>query len=413
MTPSRRDLLRAGATGLATVAAGCNRLSQSSVGAWSYQVEFGRVGRPVFAEGTVYAGAEDKAVHAVDATTGERQWRYETGGSCARRLALGGNGVVYVESEDAILYALRDGTVRWRFETHAVAPRPILADGTVYLPDRAYVEGKDRGCLHALDARTGERRWTFRTDREFVAFSAVAGDTVVCTDRETHKARRSRVYALNDETGEPRWSAERRGRVVADAQGDVVAALALRQEVNDSGDDVADDELCVFDLETGRRRWSRTVGPNGTDAVRVADRRVLHSLSGSLVAREAATGKERWRVERFTGRRATSFQVADGTVYLATRDDTEDRAAIVAADVRDGTRRWRQPIDGITKIDRVALSGDAVYASSTFNPWRVVKLDADTGQQQWSHSVERGSAWTAGDGAVYLGTHEARLVALG
>jgi len=412
MTPSRRDLLRVSAAGLATVAAGCNSFLRSSVGAWSYEVAFGRVGRPAVGEGTVYAGAEDKAVHAVDAATGERRWRYETGGSCARPLTLGGNEVVYVESEDGALYALRDGKAHWQFETHAVAPRPTLTDGTVYLPDRAYVDGQDRGRLHALDARTGERRWTFRTDREFVALSAVAGDTVVCTDRETDRRRRSRVYALDARTGEPRWSAETRGRFVADARGDVVAALALRHEVNDSGEDVADDELRVFDLGSGRQRWSRTVGPNGTDAVRVADRGVLYGLSGSLVAREAATGEERWRVEGFTGRRATSFLVADGTVYLGTRDDAEDRAVVVAVDVRDGTRGWRQPLEETTNVERVALAGDAVYASSTFNPWRVIELGADTGRRRASHSVEGGSAWTAADGAVYVGTHDARLVAL-
>ncbi len=58
----------------------------------------------------MYVGSEDHYVYALDAQTGERLWRYETGGYVFASPAVA-DGVVYVGSVDDYLYALDVGSV--------------------------------------------------------------------------------------------------------------------------------------------------------------------------------------------------------------------------------------------------------------------------------------------------------------
>ena len=60
---------------------------------------------PAVANGTVYFGARDSKLYAVDASTGTKRWEYETGSWIESSPAIV-NGVVYVGSNDSRLYAL-------------------------------------------------------------------------------------------------------------------------------------------------------------------------------------------------------------------------------------------------------------------------------------------------------------------
>jgi outer membrane protein assembly factor BamB len=65
---------------------------------------------PAVAGGVVYVGSYDGHVYALDAKTGERLWRYQTGDEVVSSPAVAG-GVVYVGSWDDYLYALDVGSV--------------------------------------------------------------------------------------------------------------------------------------------------------------------------------------------------------------------------------------------------------------------------------------------------------------
>ena len=73
---------------------------------------------PTVAEGTVYFGADEGYLYAVEAVTGKEKWRFKTGDVIYSSPAIAG-GVVYVGSHDGHLYAIdaETGQAKWRFKT--------------------------------------------------------------------------------------------------------------------------------------------------------------------------------------------------------------------------------------------------------------------------------------------------------
>ena len=80
-------------------------------------------------------------------------------------------------SDDRRLYALdaRTGQEKWSFKTDGgVASSPAVAGGMIYI-------GSLDGRLYALDARTGQEKWSFKTGSP-VSSPAVAGGVVYFGD---------------------------------------------------------------------------------------------------------------------------------------------------------------------------------------------------------------------------------------
>ena len=71
------------------------------------------------------------------------------------------NGVVYVDSADGTLYALKasTGAKLWSFATNApMSSSPAVANGVVYV-------GSDDYNLYALKASTGAKLWSYAAKR--------------------------------------------------------------------------------------------------------------------------------------------------------------------------------------------------------------------------------------------------------
>ena len=85
---------------------------------------------------TVYLGATDKKVHAIDAATGEPRWTYTTGGVIlASSPAIDSNGVIYIGAYDGKLYALYPGgTLKRAWDTgQYIRSSPVIFGTTLYL----------------------------------------------------------------------------------------------------------------------------------------------------------------------------------------------------------------------------------------------------------------------------------------
>lgn len=138
------------------------------------------IGPPRVANGLVYAGAEPGVVFAFDADTGDHHWTYDIDGlpsdgiphddpdpiAEARRRGdpyapvAATENRVYVTSWDFSLTALdaATGEHQWRFSLGShrldVMHAPVIVDGTVYIQT-------ENAILYVLDAETGEHLWTF------------------------------------------------------------------------------------------------------------------------------------------------------------------------------------------------------------------------------------------------------------
>jgi len=134
------------------------------------------------------------------------------------RLRLGGDGghlcvVVERVAEFERLYALdaSGGEVEWRYETGDwVWSSPSVVDGTVYF------SGWD-ATVSAVDAETGERRWSDQVTADYISGStAVDDDTLYLgstPDRGIEQSgpdqeRTATVFAFDRETGDRLWRYE-------------------------------------------------------------------------------------------------------------------------------------------------------------------------------------------------------------
>ncbi|NOZ77276.1 MAG: PQQ-binding-like beta-propeller repeat protein [Euryarchaeota archaeon] len=109
---------------------------------------------PAVSEGRVFVGSREGSFYAVDASTGEFLWEFQTEGPVEGSPAVAG-GTVFVGSYDGCLYALdaATGKERWRYETGAeVFTSPAVSGGAVYF-------GSFTGEFMALNALNGKRIW--------------------------------------------------------------------------------------------------------------------------------------------------------------------------------------------------------------------------------------------------------------
>jgi outer membrane protein assembly factor BamB len=191
-------------------------------------------GQPVVDEGAAYVNTAAGAVRAYDVETGELRWETTPGGREASVPAVGGDGTVYVTTDEAVVALDPDtGAARTLLDSGGTfgtadtrGPAPTVARGTLYV----VADGR----LHALAAPDGDELWSA------AAPAAVGAPAAASTG----------VYA----------------------------------------------GATLFDPKTGERRWS--VDINLVHPPAATDRTVYVVTDAGLEARDAADGTRRWRFGR-------------------------------------------------------------------------------------------------------------------
>lgn len=134
-----------------------------------------RITAPVAAGGLAFIGGADGIVRAIEAQTGELAWQAFTGGAIRMPPTIW-EGRAFVGSGDGWVYAFeaRTGRLLWRFRaapvermipvygslmsTWPVATGVLVEDGVAYCA--AGIANYDGTYVYALDARTGEVKWS-------------------------------------------------------------------------------------------------------------------------------------------------------------------------------------------------------------------------------------------------------------
>jgi|GEM_PF-498863 outer membrane protein assembly factor BamB len=308
-------------------------------------------------DGTVYLVADDGQVRAIDAVDGSLEWESEITAASREEpvRAMGPPAVaydtVYVTSrgDEPNLTALdvATGDLRWQesglgSETNL---SPTVAGGLVFL-----VADK---VLYALDAHGGERRWQFEpgtvtTDDGQERGDYLQRDSVAVAGGTVFALSNKRLIALDAETGDERWtdgvddwaSSTFSGRPIA---ADGVAA-AVKAGV-----------VTIYDAETGTER--STVPTHSLDVL--TDDRVYAVTDAEDGDRKTVTG-----YDSETGDRVWQPSDGDGSVASAVVDDDSvyvglEESGVAAFDRTDGRGEWR--VDTGTEPRQIAVVGDTVY----------------------------------------------------
>ena len=387
---------------------------------WSYEADVGSDFAPILAGDSLYIATGINEMYSLEAATGKLGWRRELAGvPSASPVAL--DGVLYVSGEfwdeqtpkTGVVLALdaSNGDQLWRYDI----PReswgelwadPVLANGMVYV-------GSFNGRMHALDAVTGELRWSFAAGDVIRWPAVVVQDTVYFGSKDHH------VYALDAVTGALHWRYETAGELWV---GPVVADGLVYQGPGDP-------HLHALGAATGELRWRYTRDAHRWSLPVVADTVVYATANrdfsnayqrgtdlerirhhGYVSALDARTGRLLWEY-RTTGD-ASGPIIVDGVVYVSAGDERsyllEDppesgnpamRGYIYALDAVTGDLIWqRRVVAAVSAASGApAVVDGTVYVRSSdqfrYNDRRtppagpingqISAFDARTGETRW------------------------------
>ncbi|GII88780.1 hypothetical protein Ssi03_67700 [Sphaerisporangium siamense] len=268
--------------------------------------------RPAIADGTrtLYVVSNKgfySEVSARDATTGGEVWTSRFPGYIDESAVVAGD-TVYFGAGDGLLYALNaaDGRIRWTFRTGGwITSTPVVADDVVYF-------GSWDGHVYAVDTRTRQAKWSTYVPFKWTAtignvlFNPALANGVLYIGDKNYD-----LLALNIADGSIRWRMPTKDivdsrPVVADG----VVYVGSR-----------DHNVYAFDAATGRLIWKRLTGNAVFSSPAVRDGVVYVGSNDAYVyAFDAADGRVLW--VHGTGNSVySSPAVSDGVVYVGSDDN--------------------------------------------------------------------------------------------
>lgn len=227
----------------------------------------------------------------------------------------------------------RDGSVRWRRTAGRVAAMPQRPSRLVVVRDNPPDAGRTVATT-TLDTRTGKVVTRWRSEyRERDGRNFYVGDfliEVTSTDVTAYDVRRGqRLWRKPVSMFAPDRGGDVDPSFVDTADGPVLVGMPEH------------DRITVTDIATGERRWHAT----GVHDVTSADGVVVTEEGDALVARDAGTGKPRWRSDEDCGSCENSAIAGGLLLYPAESrcvrgPENGEHQFLRADDLRTGTPRW-------------------------------------------------------------------------
>jgi outer membrane protein assembly factor BamB len=215
----------------------------------------------------LYFGSWDHGVHALNAKTGRRIWRFQADNEVNTSAAYW-RGRIFIASDSGTLYALsaKSGKLLWTGEAQArefFYATPTVAYGRVYI-------GSTDGTMYVYGAKTGNLLWARPLGSYIYGAAAVYRRKVFVGTYD------GRFYALDAATGDVRWN--------IDAQGAVHAAPTVM-------DGLVYFAICSSCGSEAQRSVAR--GVDSTYAVRARDGKRVWRFPGGKYANPVVADKER------------------------------------------------------------------------------------------------------------------------
>lgn len=304
-------------------------------------------------------------------------------------------------------------TTRWTFELDTTDPYtlgpagPVVANGTVYFGSLYRGLRLGEGKLYALNAWTGEQRWTFGgSGGTFPTKVAVYRNTVYVG------MKNGRVHALKESTGKRFWTFRMASRPTALTVTDNTLYVASTERVYALG------------ALRGEEKWTLATD-NRPSGLAVKDGTVYASSGPNLYALNAETGAVNWKVDLVPKNDTNNLNapvVANGLVYVSNKvfHNRDSDSYLYALDASTGEIRWKRTKPRADGFSTPAVAGDTAYFSGKY----LHAVNARTGTDRWTARNLRGTPIVlndigyirkgGADGALYTlnpetGTHNARF----
>jgi len=336
---------------------------------------------PTVVDGVVYQGWLDGNLYAIDSSTGELLWEFQTGDWIVSSPMVKGN-TVYVGSSNG-LYAVNtgDGTERWKlslprddeFSRPRFSSSPIATDDVVYA-------ASTNGVLYALDTSNGEEFWrytitgafwsspTLRDGILYIGSKTDSGQLSGATGQGSPEVTYGNLHAVDASKGVEEWRYIDRQKSLSErpepkdlntlrdgvywsptvSEGSVYTgrpAMSIDIQngsvnwVFEGGDYISSptkvgstilagsEELFAVDAsyEGDTRQyeepaqWSHSLGSESVSSPTVAGDKVFVGSNQGIHSIGLSDGTDAWSMTE-VGRVSSSPVVVDGTVYFASDD---------------------------------------------------------------------------------------------
>ncbi|MEU9730700.1 serine/threonine-protein kinase [Streptomyces sp. NPDC048002] len=359
---------------------------------WRFRMSNDVWGTPSVAGDLVYVTSFE--VHALDVGTGRRRFKTR---DVAWSMAVA-DGRIHA-SDGPTLFALdcREGGDLWRLPTDAWVYSLKAERGTV-------VTGTRGGGVQAWEASTGRRLWELggaQTDFE----SPEAGPAL--HDGTVYVWQDARLRALDARTGDERWSYP---------IGDTASCGGVPVRVSPAPDGYvyvsAGTRVLALDVASGQVRWhfeapavflcppTFVPGPAVTGGgVYLAD------YLGTVYALDATDGRDRWRIATESRSSTEPVLVAAGHVHVGSGK------GLYTLDAVTGTPKWRFQAGGDI-VGAPAVAAGRIHFGSTDH--LLYTLKADDGRLRWKLATggEITGSPVVQDGVVYACSKDRCVYAL-
>ncbi|MET7385421.1 PQQ-binding-like beta-propeller repeat protein [Streptomyces sp. NPDC005529] len=359
---------------------------------WRFRMSNDVWGTPSVAGDLVYVTSFE--VHALDVATGRRRFKTR---DVAWSMAVA-DGRIHA-SDGPTLFALdaREGADLWRLSTDAWVYSLKADRGTV-------VTGTRGGGVQAWEASNGQKLWEIsgaQTDFE----SAEAGPSV--HDGTVYVWKDARLRAVDARTGEERWSYP---------IGDAASCGGVPVRITHAPDGYvyisAGTRVLAVDVASGRVRWhfeapavflsppTFAPGPAVTGGgVYLAD------YLGTVYALDATDGRDRWRIATESRASVEPVLVAAGHIHVGSGK------GLYTLDAVTGTPKWRFQAGG-DLVGAPAVAEGRIHFGSTDH--LLYTLKADDGRLRWKLATggEITGAPVVKDGVVYACSKDRCVYAL-
>jgi outer membrane protein assembly factor BamB len=287
-------------------------------------------GTPAVVDGYAFVGAYDGVLTAADADTGDLAWRADLGDAIGSSPAYH-DGVVYIAVEyddpSGAMFGIdaTSGDVVWADQRLTDHPHSTCA---IDRDAGRLVVGSNDGFLYAWSYPDLAFAWRFDTGRP------IKGPVATYDGGALFGSWDHDVYRVALADGSESWSTRTGGLVMS---GPAVDASTGTVYVGSK-----DDRLYALDADTGKPRWTYDAGDSiiGCPTV-VGDHVLVGSYDRTLHAVANATGDAVWQA-RGVGRVTSTPRVHDGAVYFTDRAST---AALEAEGGRTGALYKLAPLD--------------------------------------------------------------------
>lgn len=305
---------------------------------------------PAVCDGVAYVGNVDGVLLALKVSDGTQVWAFGAGRPIMGE-ALATEDAVYFACDNGSLFKLNraDGKKLWRYDLgdglvnrilpnpyvydyDYQSPRPVLADGVLYL-------GSGDGAFHAVRADTGARVWRIET------IGKVRTTAIVQGERVFFSTLGNSVCAAERATGRIVWQF-----ATGDAVTSSPALIGGRLIIGDR-----DSKLHALDPVDGREVWSQNWWGSWVESTAVELDGLAYIGSGDLEmvsCLDPATGKNLWRTDvggwvfRSPAVTAKSVYASVSGAHRPASFWLPQASAVIALDRLTGKTRWSWPMSG-------------------------------------------------------------------